>query len=181
LLLNEELERLHQSTVNALQESWNEVEVLNQKCTSQDEIIKNLGKELDTLLKDERKIEENLEGKRQDLKAMDDAESAPGNYNEEWIYAEQPRKKPHHKSLNNLLGLDLSMSVDSISKLKFTQRLSGLTSSNENEKFSVDATRTTILEVPSLKLCSPVQSMENVDQLKFRLEQREKEILHWKM
>lgn len=68
--LQEELDCLRGSTRSALQQSWDEVETLNKKCSTQDDEILYLKEKLASSMKREGKIEKKLEKSIKDLKTL---------------------------------------------------------------------------------------------------------------
>jgi len=65
--MQQELDSLRESTKNALQESWNEVESLMKKCTDQEKETSRLRKELENANKCERKLETKIERLQKEL------------------------------------------------------------------------------------------------------------------
>ncbi len=82
--LREELECLRESTKNALYQSWDEVESLNQKCSSQEQLIASLRLELEESLKRQNELEQKWEESIKEFKKLsnnDDSGSGNGNMN----------------------------------------------------------------------------------------------------
>ncbi len=68
--LEEELECLRESTKNALHQSWDEVELLNKKCASHDELIASLKLQLQESLKREQELEHKWSESLKELKKV---------------------------------------------------------------------------------------------------------------
>jgi len=187
--MQQELDSLRESTKNALQQSWNEVESLTKKCTDQEKETSRLRKELENANKCERKLETKIERLQKEL-----------NY----YTGRRPDQKMNRSISSQCLNLVSSgsknlilrrpSSLGSLATLGLDRRASTNESKNEsshNSDFDVASNgvpgeflSSTVHTMPILKRIlntpeeapSSIRSLDDVKQLKLKLERREKEI-----
>lgn len=162
--LQEELECLRQSTKDALQQTWDEVETLNQKCVKQEEEIEHLKAELAKSLKREKRIKRKLDIADQELKSLKERE------NQDQFDGTSAVNIPRSTSTNmfsNLLSIsNHSAPAITIPKWKINVRTID-PDTNQNTDWTIS---------DSSRHSSNAFLEDDIDQLRVKLEQREQEI-----
>lgn len=199
--LREELESLRQSTKNSLHQSWDEVESLNTKCTDQESLIQRLQDALDAALNHETKLERKLAEIKKELQRVTDLHNATDSNAE---FEGMPRTMSFNALAAGLASLDFSnhslptfrlsdppkewqststQTADSCPSVVNTAQNSPetlldfsrhtLSSVGESEQLNL---KNAAYNLEFSRHTVTLGSVEEYDQLKLKLEQREQEI-----
>lgn len=189
-LLQDELECLRESTKKALHQSWDEVELLNNKCAEQEDLIQRLKAELKDALIREKELQNQAEVAKKEL-LLDTLDMNSGAVEDIDNFSFAPpriitKSKSCNLSFNPRNSSDSMSSIPSLFKLMQLQRPSRKSKSSANlrsytRKLNNDDNDTSnaewaVSDVTS-RQSSTVYSAEEYSMLKSKLHQREQEIL----